>query len=61
MHASKKFSSLPSKREQRYYEFKLDVYKQTGDKQTDRQETDLVLEVTPPEVGLLKTTSNDLK
>ena len=43
------FNSI--KREQRYYEFKLDVYKQTG----DRQETDLVLEVTPPEVGHLKT------
>ena len=40
--------------DQRYYEIKLDVYKQTGDKQTDRQETDLVLEVTPPEVGHLK-------
>ena len=31
------------KGEPRYYEFKLDVYR----KQTDRQETDLVLEVTP--------------
>ena len=27
----------------------------TGDKQTDRRETDLILEVTPPEVGHLKT------
>ena len=26
----------------------------TGDKQTDRRETDLVLEVTPTEVGHLK-------
>ena len=41
------------KREQRYFEFKVDVYKQTY-KQTDKQ-TDLVLEVTPPEVGHLKT------
>ena len=36
------------KREQRYYEFKLDVYRQ-------ETHTDLVLEVAPPEVGHLKT------
>ena len=42
------FNSI--KREQRYNEFKLDVYRQT-----DKQETDLVLEVTPPEVGHLKS------
>ena len=40
------------KREQRYFEFKPYVYKQTY-KQTDKQ-TDLVQEVTPPEVGHLK-------
>ena len=34
----------------RYYEFKLDVDKQTVDRQTD-----LVREVAPPEVGQLKT------
>ena len=37
------------KREERYYKFKLDVsYRDT------ERETDLVLEVTPPEVGHLK-------
>ena len=40
------------KREQIYLEFKLYVHKQTY-KQIDRQ-TDLVLEVTQPEVGHLK-------
>ena len=40
------FNSI--KREQRYYEFKLDVYGETN------KWTDLVLEVTPPEVGHLK-------
>ena len=31
-----------------------------GDKQTDRRETDLVLEVTPPEVGHLKMWENSM-
>ena len=44
------FNSI--KREQTYFEFKLDVYKQTY-KQTDKQ-TYLVLEVTPQDVGHLK-------
>ena len=43
------FNSI--KREERYYEFKLDVYKQ----ETNRKQTDLVPEVAPPEVGHLKT------
>ena len=38
------------KRDQRYYEFKLDVYRKHI-----HTETDLVLEVTPPEVGHLKS------
>ena len=42
------FNSI--KREQSYCEFKLDVYRQ----ETEKQETDLVPEVTPPEVGHLK-------
>ena len=43
------FNSI--KREQRYYEFKLDVYRQeTG----NRRQTDLVPEVAPQEVGHLK-------
>ena len=37
-------------REQKYHDFKLDVLKQT------KIQTDLVLEVTPPELGHLKTT-----
>ena len=41
------FNSI--KREQRYYEFKLDVCTETN---TD---THLVIEITPPEVGHLKT------
>ena len=41
------FNSI--KREQKFYTFKLNVYKQTT------KQTDLVLEVTPPQVGHLKT------
>ena len=44
------FNSI--KREARYHEFKLDVHRQT-EIQRNRQ-TDLVLEVAPPEVGHLK-------
>ena len=38
------------KREEKYFEFKLDVYTEREKK----EDTDMVLEVTPPEVGHLK-------
>ena len=44
------FNSI--KREARYHEFKLDVHRET------KKETDLVLEVAPPEVGHLKMAAN---
>ena len=50
------FNSI--KREERYYELKLDVYRQSH-RATDR-DTDLVLEVAPPEVGHLKSGTVDL-
>ena len=49
---SKKVLFNSIKREQRYYKFKLDVYRER--RREGRKETDPVLEVTPTEVGHLK-------